>query len=365
MLVVGLKQPRPALAFGRDGQPGHRTAQAAEHAALEINQARVLGRQPHEDVERRHELAQGGRLGGRERIAAVLGHVDVGRGLRGGEHGRGDARDNRGRETELARQRAATVQPVAGNHGQARRRGQRGERGRGRQQAALEAAQHARQRHAGKRLQQAALSGRGEIQHPEPERDGERQDGGGGTVVGERGAHERDAGDGARVDEVAGQQHGDFGRRDVPAEQPPGDQRGHRDERHRAPGDQQRGELGGEDRRQRIGHLQRQFQAAGLLLGAERADGDERKQERRGQIERAEGRHQDAVERRQPARQQRRFGGGTARLGIERHRLIEAGADQRRQQHQQHPERTAGRQIAHFLADQGGARRGRADRRFR
>ena len=59
------------------------------------------------------------------------------------------------------------------------------------------------------------------------------------------------------------------------------------------------------------------------------ADGDERKQQRDADVERAEGGHEDAVERRETGRKHRRLLPDEARLGIKRNRLKETVSDQR------------------------------------
>src|SRR5207244_11773483 len=79
----------------------------------------------------------------------------------------------------------------------------------------------------------------------------------------------------------------------------------------------------------------------GCVVMAEHADRHEREQQRDGDIERAEGGDQHAVEGREAAGERRRLGGGKACLAIERDRLNEAVADERREQEQHRPQRAA------------------------
>jgi len=81
------------------------------------------------------------------------------------------------------------------------------------------------------------------------------------------------------------------------------------------------------------------------------ADGDERKEKGVGQIKRAEGRHQDAIERREVARHLGQLRGRPARLGIQHHRLNVAVADERADEEEQHPEGATRGEITAFLGE--------------
>ena len=197
----------------------------------------------------------------------------------------------------------------------------------------------------------------GEIEHPRADRHRERDDRGGRGALGHGGGRQRDRADQQAVEQMPEQQVQRLGRRQMPAEQPPHEQR--RQRRHAAhePGGRHRRELRADQDGRRVRQLHEQAQRARLLLLAERADRDERKQQGHADVEGAERGNQDTVERRQARRQHRRALRAGAGLGVQRDRLDEAVADQRTHQQQRDPQRAAADDLAQLLGEQRPQRR--------
>ena len=143
-----------------------------------------------------------------------------------------------------------------------------------------------------------------------------------------------------------------FGKVEVAAEHQPNCQRGGGGDDGGKPGAENRRHLGGDQRRNAIRQLHQKTQRAGFFFAAEGANGHEGKQERDGDVERAECRHQDAVERDEAARQHGRIARGGARFAVERGRLEKAVAHERAQDQQHGPKRAPARDLPQLLGEQ-------------
>ncbi len=143
-----------------------------------------------------------------------------------------------------------------------------------------------------------------------------------------------------------------FGRREVSAHYfPCGERRQHRDGANE-PGAEHGSELDADERAGAVRQLHQQPQRAGLLLLAQRPDGDKWKLQRHRDIEGSEGGNQNAVQRRKAGGKNgglRRRGAG---LAIERNRLKEAVADQRTTQQQHRPQGAPAHDRAQLLCEQ-------------
>ena len=237
--------------------------------------------------------------------------------------------------------------------------GEAGDRGDDAQQEAdgqkslLEGAQRLRQRQSRNPVERAGLPGQGKIQNPGADREGERDDRRRCRAFGNAGRKQRNGPDQQAVEQMAEKQIGGFRRhRDARRARPRSPRPTGRGNERKQPSAEDRRHLGGDQRRHPVGQLHQQAQRAGFLFAAEASNGDERKQQGDRDVERAEGRDQNAVERREPARQHRRVAGRGARLAVERDRLPEAVADQRAKDQQHGPQRAAAHDLPQLLGEQ-------------
>ena len=249
------------------------------------------------------------------------------------------------------------MQPHRSERCKAADRAQNAQQESDREKSLLEGAQRLRQRQARKPFERAWLPGQGKIQHPRADRKGERDDRCRRRAFGNAGSKQRDGADQQAVEQMAENKIGGFGSREMPAEGGP-DHRGRcrRDERGK-PSDEDRSHLGGDQRRHTIGQLHQQAQRARFLLAAERSNRHEGKQQRHDDVERAKCGHQHAIERRQSGSEHGRIPCGRACLAVEDDGLPETVADERAEDQQHDPQRTAARDLPQLLGEQGMERR--------
>ena len=218
------------------------------------------------------------------------------------------------------------------------------------QVAALEHAQHRLGREARGPQRPPALHLRHEVQRPRAQRHRQRQDRGARGAVGDGRRRDRERAHDRAAAEVPEQHDRDLRRVQVPAVPSPEGQRHEPRQPEREPGREQHAPLDREHRRQADGPLQQQRERAALLLRAHQPDRDEREEQRRDEGVRAEGRHDDPVERAQALRERGRSAGDAARLRVRVHRGDERVPDERPDREPHEQQRARGEQLACVLA---------------
>src|SRR5262245_42695494 len=149
----------------------------------------------------------------------------------------------------------------------------------------------------------------------------------------------------------------DFRKVEMSAEREPDCQRGGGAEDGSKPSGEDRQHLGGDQCRNAIWQLNEKSERARFFFAAQGSNGDEGKQQRRGEVKRTKGRHQHAVERGEAAGKHRRIPRGSARFAIERDRLEKAVTHERAQDQQHDPERARSLSpTARWQATDGSAR---------
>ena len=349
----GAEDPRLAGLHPAHRETGHQALELRQHVALVLLRPAVLGREVERDGESPVHAGERRLVGGVEAVAPVLADIE-----RQVQHGcRRQQRDQHGDTRHAALEASASRKPRRQDEGGQCREPQPEPRqaqtmGR-RQQAALELLEGLGRRNLAQGLEPFRAGGGGEIEHPEAQREGECDDGGGGRRLGERRREEGDARHRQRIERMTEEEIGGLGRREMATRDLPEDERREGHGEAQAPGRAHRGELDRHQRGRRERPLQGELQRAALLVLAQGADGDEGKQQRGAQIEGAQRRHQDAVQRRHAAGHFRELQRRAARLAEQAHRLDKAVAGERRQQEQHGPPGAAGKQAAQLVGEDG------------